>query len=106
MKYVYLLVERQHKRGETRDLKNVIGCFGTYEEADSALMKMIHRINNGELNGALTYEDADWYLIAKEWGARESRYTERYVNASIYKEGERYGDLYIGIEELEFGKLY
>ena len=109
MKKMFLLIETCHKRGENRDLKEVLGCFETYKEADDAMMKTITRINNGEWDGIrhLTYKNADWNLIAFNWGANEPRgYVPRYVTASVYEDGKRYGDLYIDVREIEVGVLY
>ena len=107
MKKIYLLIETYHKRGDNRDLKEVVGCFETAEDAEHSMMEMVERINNGELDGCrnLTYKNADWNLVARRWGANESRLPRIYVNASVYKDGVRHGDLYIDIKEIEVGKL-
>ena len=107
MKKMYLLIETCHKRGEGRDLKEVIGCFETIEDANSSMMKMVERINNGELigNRNLAYKNADWNLVAINWGANEPRHPWIYVNASVYKDGARYGALCIDIKEIEVGRL-
>ena len=98
MKNVYIVTRRFYKRGEADDLRNNIGCFASYKEAESAILGIKERINNGNMNNRLEYKDAGWFLICGTPCI--------YVDADVYKDGELYGRVSYHIEEMEVGKLF